>query len=109
MLLITYIDDILITGRTRAEYIENLRMVLLRLRDFGLKLKQSKCEFFAKNLEFLGHRISPEGIKPTAARIAGVRNAPAPTNKQELQSFLGMLTYNARFLPNVSHTVPYTH
>jgi len=100
-----YIDDILITGHTRAEHIENLHMVLQRLRDYGLKLKKSKYEFFAKDLEFLGHRISPEGIKPTAARIAGIRDAPVPTNKQELQSFLGMLTYNARFLPNVLHTL----
>ena len=98
-----YIDDILITGRTRAEHIENLRMVLRRLREYGLKLKHSKCEFFAKDLEFLGHRISPAGVKPTAARIASIRDAPPPTNKQELRSFLGMLTYNARFLPNVSH------
>ena len=100
-----YIDDILITGCTRAEHIENLRMVLCRLREYGLKLKHSKCEFFAKDLEFLGHRISPEGVKPTAERIASIRKAPAPTNKQELKSFLGMLTYNARFLPNVSHTL----
>ena len=78
----------LITGRTRAEHIENLCMVLQQLRDYGLKLKKSKCEFFAKDLEFLGYRISPEGVKPTAARIAGIRDAPAPINKQELQSFL---------------------
>ena len=100
-----YIDDILITGCTRAEHIENLWMVLCRLREYGLKLKYSKCEFFAKDLEFLGHRISPEGVRPTAERIAGIRDAPTPTNKQELQSFLGMLTYNAKFLPNVSHTL----
>ena len=71
-----YIDDILITGRTRAEHIENLRMVLRRLREYGLKLKHSKCEFFAKDLEFLGHRISPAGVKPIAARIASIRDAP---------------------------------
>ena len=100
-----YIDEILSTGRTRAEHIENLQMVLLWLRDFRLRLKESKCEFFTKGLEFLGHRISPKGIKPTAARIAGIRDAPALNNKQELQSFLGMLTYNVRFLPNVLHTL----
>ena len=88
-----YIDDILITGRIRAEHIENLRMVLCRLREYGLKLKHSKCEFFAKDLEFLGHRISLEGVKPTAERIASIKEVPAPTNKQELKSFLGMLTY----------------
>ena len=98
-----YIDDILITGCTRAKHIENLRMVLCRLKEYGLKLKHSKCEFFAKDLEFLGHRISPEGVKPTAERITSIGDAPTPTNRKELQSFLGMLTYNAKFLPNLSH------
>ena len=102
------VDDILITGHTRVEHIENLRMVLNRLRGYGLKLKQSKCEFFAKDLEFLGHWISPEGVnvKPTVEKTA---DAPAPNNKQELQSFLGMLTYNTRFLPNLSHTLHPLH
>ena len=79
-------------------------MVLSRLREYGLKLKHSKSEFFAKDLEFLGHRISPAGVKQTAERVARIRDAPAPTNKQEVRSFLCMLTYtNARFLPNLSH------
>ena len=82
-----YIDDILITGRTRAEHIENPRMVLCRLREYGLKLKHSKCEFFDKDPEFLGHRISPEGVKLTAEKIATIRDAPVPTNRKELQSF----------------------
>ena len=73
------IDDILITGHTRVEHIENLRMVLNRLRGYGLKLKQSKCEFFAKDLEFLGHRISPEGVKLTVERI--VMHLPPPTSR----------------------------
>ena len=104
-----YIDDILITGCTRTEHIENLRMVLCRLREYGFKLKHSKYEFFAKDLEFLGHKISPEGVKSTAEKIASIRDAPASTNKQELKSFLGMLTYNARFLPDVSHTLHPLH
>lgn len=53
----------------------------------------------------LYHRILPESVKPTAERIASIRDTPAPTNKQELKSFLGMLTYNARFLLNVLHTL----
>ena len=83
-----YIDDMLITGHTRAEHIENLRMVLNRLREYGLKLKQSKCEFFAKDLEFLGHRISPEGVKPTAERIASITDAPAPPTSRNYNPFL---------------------
>ena len=60
-------------------------------------------------MEFLGHQISLEGVKPTAERIASITDAPTPTNKQEPQSFLGMLTYNARFLPNLSYTLHPLH
>ena len=104
-----YIDDILIAGHTRADHIRNLQTVLTRLREFGLKLKRSKCQFFVRDLEFLGHRISPEGVKPTAERVRSIRDTPAPANKQELQSFLSVLTYNAKFLPNVSHTLHPLH
>jgi len=54
-------------------------------------------------LEFLGHTISSERVKSTKSRVKSVLEAPLPTNKQELQLFLGMLTYNAKFLPNLSH------
>ena len=99
------IDDILVTGRTRAGHTTNLQAVLQRIREYGLRLKKSKCQFFTKELEFLGHTISPDGVKPTKSRVASISKAPTPTNKQELQSFLGMLTYNAKFLPNMSHTL----
>ena len=52
-----YIDTNLITGRTRSEHIENLQMVLCGLREYGLKLKHSKCKFFANDQEFLGHLL----------------------------------------------------
>lgn len=103
--VVYYIDDILVTGRTRAEHAKNLRAVLQRIREHGLRLKKSKCQFFTRELEFLGHSITPEGVKPTKSRVKSILEAPTPTTKQELQSFLGMLTYNAKFLPNMSHTL----
>ena len=103
--VVYYIDDILVTGRTREEHTKNLRAVLQRIREYGLRLKKSKCQFFMRELEFLGHSITPEGVKPTKSRVKSILEAPAPTNKQELQSFLGMLTYNAKFVPNMSHVL----
>ena len=52
-------------------------------------------------MEFLGHSISTDGIRPTDERIRGVVGAPVPTNKGELKSFLGLMTYNAKFLPQL--------
>ena len=101
--VVYFIDDILVTGRTTLEHEENLRRVLDRIREHGLYLKKSKCLFFQKELEFLGHLISKDGVKPTQSRITSVQEAQAPRNKQELQSFLGMVTYNAKFMPSLSH------
>ena len=90
------------TGRTRDEHKENLNKVLTRIHQYRLWLKKSKCKFFQKELEFLGHIISSEGIKPTKERVKSVQEAPRPVNKQELQSFLGLVTYNAKFIPSLS-------
>jgi len=103
--VVYFIDDILVTGCTRAEHEANLHQVLRRIRGYGLKLKKSKCMFFQKELEFLGHIISKEGVKPTQSHVKSVHNAPPPQNKQELQSFLGMVSYNAKFMPSLSHTL----
>jgi len=65
--------------------------------------------FFQKELEFLGHHISKEGIRPTKSRVKAIHEAPAPQNKVELQSFLGMLTYNSKFMPLLSHTLHPLH
>ena len=56
-------------------------------------------------MEFLGHIISSEGVKPTEERIKSIQEAPRPVNKQELQSFLGLMTYNAKFVPSLSHVL----
>lgn len=103
--VIYFIDDILVTGHTRLEHEASLHRVLDRIREYGLQLKKSKCLFFQKELEFLGHLISREGIKPTQSRIQSVQYTPSPKNKQELQPFLGMVSYNAKFMPALSHTL----
>ena len=103
--VVCFIDDILVTGHTRDEHKENLHKVLTRLRQYGLQLKKSKCKFFQKELEFLGHVISNEGIKPTTECVKSIQDAPCPVNKQELQSFLGLVTYNAKFVPSLSHVL----
>ena len=98
-----FIDDILITGCTHQDHESNLKQVLNRLQQYGLRLNKSKYHFFQRELEFLGHIVSCDGIRPTDSRIKAIQEAPAPTNKQQLQSFLGLMTYNAKYLPNLAH------
>ena len=70
--VVYFIDDILVTGHTRLKHEANLRRVLDRIREYGLRLKKSKCLFFQKELEFLGHLISKDGVKPTKSCMVHV-------------------------------------
>lgn len=103
--MVYYIDDILVTGHTKEEHLANLKAVLSRIQEYGLKLKWSKCQFFQNKLELLGYVISVQGVKPRKSRVKSVLEANLPTTKQELQSFFDMLTYNAKLLPNLSHVL----
>ena len=99
-----YTDDILVTGTIRKEHEENLRQVFRRLEQYGLRLKMEKCELFQEEIEFLGHRITRKGVSPTCTkeRIANILAARSPRNKGELKSFIGLMTYNVKFLPSIA-------
>ena len=60
---------------------------------------------FKESVDYLGHTISCQGLAPTKERIAGIVQAQAPSNKVELKSFLGLMTYNCRFLPSLSQVL----
>ena len=81
-----FLDDILVTGKTEQEHVENLRTVLQRLENAGLRLNQQKCELFRSSVTYLGHRIDRNGLHPTADKVEAVRNAPRPTNVKELRA-----------------------
>ena len=97
-----YIDDILVTGKTEQDHLRNLEKVLRCLNQAGLRLKRAKCAFMLSSVEYLGHRISAEGIQPTQEKVRAIAEAPAPNNVSQLRSFLGVVNYYAKFLPNLS-------
>ena len=96
--VLCYIDDILITGKMRTEHEENLRHVFQHLEQFGLRIKQSKYQIFQDSVTYLGHKISKNGIQPTAELVSSIINALTLQNKAEFKTFLGLMTYNIRFL-----------
>ena len=100
--VIVYLDDILVTGKTIEEHLQNLEVVLSKLSEVGLKLKQQKCIFLAPEVEYLGYTITKEGIKLSASKVQAIQEAKTPTCLTELRAFLGMLNYYAKFLPNLS-------
>ena len=100
--VVVYLDDIVVTGSSDEEHIHNLGEVLSRLSNAGIHLKREKCSFFADQVEYLGHLIDKEGLHPTDAKVEAVQKAPAPSNVSKLKSFLGLLNYYSKFLPNLS-------
>ena len=97
-----YINDILITGPTEQEHLKTLDQVLTRLEEAGLRLKRTKCFFMQPSVEYLGHNISAEGLRPTKEEVRAICDAPAPSNVSQLRSFLDLLNYYGKFLPNLS-------
>lgn len=96
------LDDMIVTGKTDEEHLENLESVLKRLQDAGLKANKEKCEFFKDRVQFCGHEIDKEGLHKTQEKIEAVVSAPRPENVSQLRSFLGLVNYYNRFLPNAS-------
>ena len=93
-------DDIIIGGKDVSELLVRTEAVFKRLAEKNLTLNRSKCRFFKTEISYLGHRISAKGISPDEDRIKSISSLKHPTNIKELRSFLGMITYCSKFLPN---------
>lgn len=100
---IVFIDDILVYSKAEAEHEEHLHQVFETLRANRLYAKFSKCEFWMKQVSFLGHVVSSEGLSVDPAKIEVVTNWPRPSTISEVRSFLGLVGYYRRFVEGFSH------
>ncbi|KAJ8351825.1 hypothetical protein SKAU_G00233010 [Synaphobranchus kaupii] len=107
--VLVYLYDILITGQNDTEHVRNLEEVLRRLSAAGLRLKQEKCRIMAPVVEYLGHKIDANGLHPTTGKVQAIADAPAPQDTTELKSFLGMINYYHKFLPNAATVLAPLH
>ena len=89
-----YLDDILVTGKNTVEHLANLDEVLSRLENAGMRLKQTKCKFLLPEVEYLGHIITKDDLKPSDSKLAAVSKAPVPKNVSESKVFLGLVNYS---------------
>src|SRR6266508_3821143 len=100
--VVVFLDDILVYSRDEAEHAKHLRIVLPRLREHKLYAKFSKCAFWLKEVAFLGHILSAEGIAIDPSKVRDVLNWKQPQTVSKIRSFLGLAGYYRRFIANFS-------
>ena len=96
------LDDIIVHGSSKEEHDKRLARVLETLRDNGLTLNMDKCELNMSKLVFMGHVLSARGIGPAEVKVQAVVNAREPETEVEVKSFLGLVTYSSRYIPDFS-------
>lgn len=107
--LFVYIDDILVASRNKLEHREHLKELFTRLKKFGLVVNKAKCQFGQKELDFLGHRISADGIVPLPQKVEAIQKFPLPKTVKNLQEFIGMVNFYHRFLPKAAQLMRPLH
>ena len=100
--VVVFIDDILVYSKSEEEHVEHLRIVLQVLKEKRLYAKLSKCEFWLREVSFLGHVVSGDGIAVDPSKIDAVLQWEAPTSVTEIRSFLGLAGYYRRFIEGFS-------
>ena len=98
---IAYLDDILVKSKNVQEHKEDIRTVFQRIEEFGFKLSAEKCEFFLKQIKYLGQIIDSQGRRAIPRRTEAIEKMPAPNNVAQLQSFLGLAQYYAIYIPKM--------
>ena len=93
-----YLDDVIVFSKRRDEHENDLRAVLDRICDAGLKLKPAKCKLFCAQVLYLEHVISPAGVSPNPALLRVLADWPLPTTVRELQSFLGFVNFYSDYI-----------
>ena len=96
------VDDILIWGATETEHDANLTKVLDRIREINLKLKWDKCKVKVREVGYVGHLLTAEGLKPDPEKIRAIVEIKTPENVKDIQRFLGMVRYLSKFVPRLS-------
>lgn len=100
-----FIDDIIIGGKSVEECKNRLFEVLARLEKHNVRIYLSKCKFFKSKVEYLGHVLEKNEIRPNPEKVRAVIEAPIPKDVPQLQAYLGLLNHYGRFIPNLSSEI----
>ena len=99
-LIVVYLDDIIIFSKTPEEHLTHTRKVFEKLHSANLSLKLSKCHFFCKEIQYLGHILSTKGICPLPLKLQAVQQMQPPTNPKQVWAFPGLGGYYRKFIKN---------
>ena len=100
--IFVYMDDMLVASRTEAEHEDHFRQLFRQLAEHDLVVSPGKCQFGQRTIEFLGHTVSKEGVKPLPAKVSAIVDYPAPETQEALRRFLGMIIFYNRFIPHAA-------
>ena len=95
---IAYLDDIIIFSKTPQEHLSHICMVFEKLRTVNLSMKKSKCSFFLKEIQYLGHILSATGIRPLPSKTHAIQHINPPTTLKQVRAFLGLVGYYRKFI-----------
>ena len=96
-----YLDDIIIVGKTEQELFAHLKDTLARIQEYGLRIREDKCNFFIPSIKYLGFIFDKDGRKPDPENVAAIQNMPPPKDLPTLRSFLGLVSHYSVFLPDM--------
>ena len=88
-----YLDDILVYSPGMETHLEHLRKLLIKLKEADLKIKEVKCNFLKKHIQYLGHIVLGKGITPMPEKLACIQEMPPPKTSKEVKQFLGVIGY----------------
>lgn len=109
VICVVYLDDILVFSTSLQEHMNSLRKIFSRLRESNFKIQMDKSEFLKHETPYLGHIITPQGVKPNPDKIAAIVKYPMPKTSKQIKGFLGLLGYYRRFIPDYARiTKPLT-
>lgn len=97
-----FFNNIIIFSKSKDEHNRHVNAELKRLEECGLTINVDKSTFGVTEIEFLGHMLSKNCVKPNSRNADAIKNFEHPGNKKDLQSFLGMMNYVSKFIPNFS-------
>ena len=100
-----YLDDVLVTSPTPEQHERDIRQLFAALKRFGLVLNVGKCIFRVRQIEFLGHSVTAQGVSPLKSKVEAVRSFERPRTVKALQRFLGLVNFYRRFLPRIAGTL----